>query len=176
MATNHWDVRFIQMARLVASWSKDPSSKCGAVITKDNAVVSLGFNGFAKGTADGPEQWNDRDYKLATVIHCEENAIIQANQSVAGCTMYLTGMSCGSCTARLIQAGIKRVVIPSKEEDAFFYRPDSDWGSSFNFAADQMKAVGVKLDIIGNTGFDAFELMGPQHPYMKRLGEDDVDI
>ena len=45
-STEKWDRRFMDMARLVASWSKDPSSQVGAVITRGKFVISVGFNGF----------------------------------------------------------------------------------------------------------------------------------
>ena len=65
-----WDLRFIEMASLVASWSKDPSTKVGAVITNDkNHVVSLGFNGFPRGVEDRLNV--NRETKLARTIHAE---------------------------------------------------------------------------------------------------------
>jgi deoxycytidylate deaminase len=47
-----WDSRFLEMAVLVSKWSKDPSTKVGAVIAKGKFVVSLGFNGHPAGVAD----------------------------------------------------------------------------------------------------------------------------
>ncbi len=41
-----WDKRYLEMARLVAGWSKDPNAQVGAVIVRDNRVVATGFNGF----------------------------------------------------------------------------------------------------------------------------------
>lgn len=79
--------------------------------------------------------------------------------------MYLTGMSCASCTARMIQTGITRVVIPCCEEDAFWYR--DHWQESFDRAEVQMISANVELKILDFTGFDCRELMGPLHPYWK---------
>ena len=59
-----WDYRFLDMARLVAQWSKDPSTKCGAIITQNRRVVSQGFNGFAAETPDTPELYMDKEYKM----------------------------------------------------------------------------------------------------------------
>lgn len=161
-----WDTRFIELSRHVAQWSKDPSSKCGAVIVDENhRVVSIGFNGFARHTDDSPEAYADREYKYENVIHCEENAIIQATEPLHGYSMYLTGAGCSRCTARVIQAGIERVIIPCKEEDAFAYR--DDWDMSFEMAQRQLKGAGVMLTVMEPTGFDATELMGPEHPYKK---------
>lgn len=158
-----WDVRFIELARHIAQWSKDPSSKCGAVITDDKFVVSVGFNGFARYTDDSPELYKDRDYKYENVIHCEENAIISAHRDLDLCTIYLTGAGCSRCTARVIQAGIRRVVVPCKSEDAFAYR--GDWDKSFEMAQKQLHHAKVKLSVVYDTGYDCRKLMGALHPY-----------
>lgn len=168
MPNDKWDVRFLELARHVAQWSKDPSSKCGAVIVDENKkVLGLGFNGFARWTDDSPERYKDRDYKLDNVIHCEENAILNSFTPLMGTSIYLTGMTCSRCTARMIQVGIQTVIVPCKEEDAFFYR--SDWQGSFDRAASQLADAKVALHILKPTGFDPTVLMGPEHPYIKKL-------
>jgi dCMP deaminase len=110
-----WDDRFLEMAALVASWSKDPSTQCGAVIVRpDRTVASVGFNGFPKGCSDDDEFYANRDLKLARVVHAELNAILHAQESLVGYTMYTYppgfGPSCDRCTAHIIQSGITRVV------------------------------------------------------------------
>ena len=160
---DNWDVRWLNTARYFAMWSKDPSTRCGAVIVDERRLVSQGYNGFAAGTDDSPERYADRDYKLENVIHCEENAIIQATEPLHDYSMYLTGAGCSRCTARVIQTGISTVVIPCREEDAFAYR--ADWNKSFEMASAQLETAKVSLHILGETGFDARDLMGPLHPY-----------
>ena len=59
-----WAQRFFQMAELVGSWSKDPSTQVGAVITQGNRVVSLGFNGYPHGVSDRADT-DDREMKYA---------------------------------------------------------------------------------------------------------------
>jgi dCMP deaminase len=169
MSNDKWDTQFLFLARHIAGWSKDPSTKCGAVIADGRRIVSVGFNGFAAHTDDDPALYLDRVYKLEHVIHCEENAIIQAKCDVTGMTMFLTGAGCSRCTARLIQAGIMRVVIPTPEEDAFFYR--GDWNASFEMAAKQLADADVELHVMEPTGYDAKYLMGPEHPVMKQIAE-----
>lgn len=161
-----WDVRWLETARYFAQWSKDPSTKCGAVIVDDRRLVSIGYNGFAAGTDDSPERYLDRDYKLENVIHCEENAIIQATEPLHGFSMYLTGAGCSRCTARVIQAGITTVVIPCRQEDPFSYR--NDWDKSSEMAADSLEAARVSLHVLEPTGYDVRKLMGPEHPYLKK--------
>lgn len=112
---NKWDERFLALASLVASWSKDPSTKCGAVIVRpDRTVASVGFNGFPKGCSDADELYENRELKYARVVHAELNAILHAREPLTGYTMYTWpagyGPSCDRCSAHVIQAGITRVV------------------------------------------------------------------
>ena len=110
-----WDLRFIDLASLVASWSKDPSTKCGAVIVRpDRTVASVGFNGFPIGCDDDPVLYEDRETKLSRVVHAEQNAIINSKEDLHGYTIYTfppgLSASCDRCAAHIIQAGITRVV------------------------------------------------------------------
>ena len=75
-----WDRRFLEMAALVSTWSKDPSTKVGAVITRGKFVVSLGFNGHPAGVEDSDARLHDREMKYRTIIHAELNAILSARQ------------------------------------------------------------------------------------------------
>lgn len=159
-----WDVRFLELARHVAQWSKDPSTKCGAIIVDETKrVVSMGFNGFARGTDDSPEKYADREYKLENVIHCEENAILQAGEDLHGYSLYITGMSCSRCAARVIQSGIQTVVVPCKQEDAFFYR--NHWHESFVRSGEQFECARVSVHEMEGTDYDCRSLMGVEHPY-----------
>src|ERR1700686_4396012 len=94
-----WDRRFLELAKHIASWSKDPSTQTGAVIVdQKRRIVSVGFNGLAQGVEDKPERLHNRDLKYNMFVHCERNAIIFATQSLAGCTIYVWPfMSCGEC-------------------------------------------------------------------------------
>lgn len=108
------------MAEEVSTWSKDPSTKCGAVITRpDNSLVSVGFNGFPRGILDSERRLNDKDYKYEIILHDADNAIFYANgQDLTGCSMYTFPFGpCGRCAARIIQQGIKRVLFPKAAED-----------------------------------------------------------
>lgn len=116
---NHWDVRYINLAKHVAEWSKDPSTKVGACITKDNRVLSLGFNGIPSGLDDG-KYLATREIKIATAMHAESNAIDFARCSLEGSTIYVTHHPCSMCAGRIIQNGIKRVV--TLETEAEFWK------------------------------------------------------
>lgn len=107
-----WDQRMLDLAAHIAGWSKDPSTKVGAVIVDDlRRVVGHGYNGFPRGVADTPERLNDRPTKYLHVVHAELNAILNARGSVEDCTLYLTHQPCAECAKAIIQAGLLRVVV-----------------------------------------------------------------
>jgi dCMP deaminase len=110
---NGWDRKFIEMAKLVSSWSKDPSTKVGCVIADtDHAQLSEGFNGFPRGIADDA-RLQEREVKYRLIVHAEANAVAAAARNghgLKGATAYVTFCPCPQCAALLIQAGIVRVV------------------------------------------------------------------
>ena len=110
-----WDTRFLQLAETVASWSKDPSTKTGAVIVRPNrSIAGVGFNGFPIGMSDEPSLYANRETKYSRIIHCEINALLFVNESVNGYTLYTWPFaSCDRCCVQMIQAGITRFVFPA---------------------------------------------------------------
>ena len=104
-------MRFLEMAKMVGSWSKDPSTQVGAVIVDDDRrVISLGYNGFPKGGADN-QRLDDRKEKYKMIVHAERNALLFANTSVKDGTIFTYPfMPCPICTGMIIQSGIRRVV------------------------------------------------------------------
>ena len=112
-----WVRRFIALADMISGWSKDPSTKTGAVIVDGNKIISVGFNGFPAGTEDSEEIYNDRDRKLARVIHAELNAILCAKTDLTGKTMVCTHVPCCQCAAAIVQSGIKEVIVPTQDDE-----------------------------------------------------------
>lgn len=106
-----WDDFYLAMARLVASRSRDPSTKVGAVIARpDKTIASLGYNGLPRGVADD-ERLDNRDWKLAAVVHAEVNAILNAREPVKGYTLYVAPLHpCSNCASLIVQSGLRRVV------------------------------------------------------------------
>jgi dCMP deaminase len=137
-----WDKRFLELAKHIASWSKDPSTQAGAVIVDDKRrVVSVGFNGLARGVEDLEERLHDRNLKYKMFVHCERNAIIFARQSLENCILYTWPfMPCGACAGMVIQAGINRVVAPHSENPR--------WQEDFALAREQFKEAGVDLCLL----------------------------
>jgi len=118
--TSKWDIRFIELARHISGWSKDPSTKVGCVVVgEDREIRSTGFNGFPRGIDDDPERLADREKKYPLICHAEENAIMHAARigvSLKDSTAYVTWPPCSRCARSLIQAGIREVVYSSSEE------------------------------------------------------------
>ena len=118
--TSKWDLRFIELARHISGWSKDPSTKVGCVVVgEDREIRSTGFNGFPRGINDDEERLTDREKKYPLICHAEENAIMHAARigvSLKDSTAYVTWPPCSRCARSLIQAGIKEVVYSSTEE------------------------------------------------------------
>ncbi len=103
----NWDERFLELATLVSSWSKDPSTKVGCVLVgPDKVVLSVGYNGFPRGVEDSSERLNQRDIKYRMVQHAETNAIQNAQGNLRGATVYVTHKPCSNCCGALIQAGL----------------------------------------------------------------------
>jgi dCMP deaminase len=135
-----WDARFLDMAALVATWSKDPSTKVGAVITRGKFVVSLGFNGHPAGIDDSESRLHDREMKYRTIIHAELNAILSARQPLAGCTLYVVPfMPCSACGSVIVQSGITRVVTWESDNER--------WAESFEVTRSIFAEAGVELAI-----------------------------
>jgi len=111
-----WDSWFLGLAEYVASGSKDPSTKVGAVIVDKHRIVrGMGYNGFARGVDDLPERYEDRETKYKFIVHAELNAILNADKPLQGCTIYvwptlMIPAVCPECCKAVIQAGIKEVV------------------------------------------------------------------
>ena len=103
----------------MASWSKDPSTKIGAIaVGKKGQLLAQGYNGFPRGVEDCPNKYKDRILKYDYIVHAEENAIYNActnGVSLEGASMYVTGLpTCHRCAKAIIQVGIKRVFIRAK--------------------------------------------------------------
>lgn len=113
---SNWNQRFFEMAKLVSSWSKDPSTKVGAVIVNElNQVLSIGYNGFPRGVNDDPSRYADRSLKHSFVLHAERNALDNAFTDVRGASLYVTHFPCNECAKGIVQKGIKKLFSPKPD-------------------------------------------------------------
>lgn len=125
-----WDEYFIEIAKLTSKRSNCVRRRVGCIIVKDTRILSLGYNGTPKGTVNcfegGCERCmnlhkeasnnNHREVSgsrldLCMCLHAEENALLFVGQGeLDGSTMYVTLLPCVSCTKKILQCKIKRVV------------------------------------------------------------------
>ena len=140
-----WDRRFLKLAEHISEWSKDPSTKCGAVIVRpDRTIASVGYNGFPRGMSDALAFINNREVKYSRTVHAEMNALLSAAEPVKGCTLYTTPfMPCERCAVHMIQAGITRIVsyVATGERAR-------RWEDAFIQTCRYLREAGVTLDII----------------------------
>lgn len=138
-----WDARFIGLAEHIASFSKDPSTRVGAVIVDPaHRILSMGFNGFARGVQDTPERLNDRETKYEMVVHAEINAILFAKCDLDGMILYTYPLPpCARCAALIINAGVKEVVAPPVTQER--------WVTSCSLALDMFYEAGVEFRQLG---------------------------
>lgn len=141
---NKWDTRFINLADYVAQWSRDPSTQVGAVIVRnDKTVASLGFNGFPRGVNDSSDRYNNRPIKYKFVCHAEANAILTAQESLNGCTIYASLHPCNECAKMIIQSGITRVVTRKPQNER--------WNESNSVSVIMFEETGISVDYIDTT-------------------------
>ena len=140
--SSKWNDRYLRLCEEVGSWSKDPSTKVGAVIVRPNmTLVNVGYNGFPAGVDDASWRYEDRATKLRMVVHAEINAIVLAEKSVKGCILYITPFPpCAPCAAIVIQSGIATVV--TRKPDAGLL---DRWGADLEIAASMFQEAGVQL-------------------------------
>ena len=114
-----WDEYFMGVAMLAGMRSKDPNSQVGAcIVSEDNKILSIGYNGFPKGCSDDEFPWCREgaplDNKYFYTTHSELNAILNyRGGSLEGAKIYVTLFPCNECAKAIIQAGITTVVYDS---------------------------------------------------------------
>lgn len=114
--------RFLCVAEAIASLSKDPSTKVGALIFGPGYEIrSQGWNGAPRGSkADVDHRFQSREEKLLWVAHAEMNAITNAARTgtpTEDCALLATHFPCIRCAVSIVQAGITEVVCPEPEGD-----------------------------------------------------------
>lgn len=134
---------------LSAMRSKDPNTQVGAcIVSEDNKILSMGYNGFPMGCSDDEFPWNGEgdplENKYLYTTHSELNAILNyQGGSLAGAKLYVSLFPCNECAKAIIQAGIKTVV----------YGSDKYAGTAAVLASKRMfRAAGVELIAYRATG------------------------
>ena len=138
-----WAGRLLKLAHEVASWSKDTSTKVGAVITTDTGKpVSWGFNGMPMGIDDTIIERSIRPTKYKWMCHAERNALDLAPGPVKGGIMFVTFSPCSMCAQSIIQREIKTVVVDSNfTADKMPER----WQEDMKIAVEMLTEAGVNI-------------------------------
>lgn len=112
--SDKWITRLLNQARVVASYSKDPSTKTGAIIvTQDGDPISNGYNGLPRGLNDDIAERVHPDVKYAFFEHAERNAIYNSEVSLRGAAMFATHFPCVDCMRGILQKRIGLLVVDS---------------------------------------------------------------
>ena len=137
-----WDEYFMGIAILSAMRSKDDSSQVGAcIVSPENKILSLGYNGMPIGCNDDDMPWDREGDELETkymyVCHAELNAILNANgRDLRGSRLYVALFPCNECAKAIIQSGVKEVLYLSDKYD----------GTPLNLASKRMlRSAGVQF-------------------------------
>ncbi|MCD5382625.1 deaminase [Candidatus Gracilibacteria bacterium] len=117
------DKNFLKIAQEISTGSKCVSKQVGAVIVKDNRILSTGYNGTPSGYINCCDYWkgeytkDHHDWSLKYEIHAEMNAILWAARNgveIEGSTIYCTLEPCFQCTKNILASGIKKIVYSKK--------------------------------------------------------------
>ena len=122
-----WDEYFMAVARLAGLRSKDPNSQVGScIVSTDNKILSMGYNGFPIGCSDEEFPWaregQPLDTKYLYVVHSELNAILNYRGSLEGAKLYVSLFPCNECAKAIIQCGIETIVY---EDDKYHDTPST---------------------------------------------------
>ena len=115
---NKYDKAYLRLAESWAKLSQCNRKQVGAIIVKDEIIISDGFNGTPAGFDNCCE--NDEGLTHWYVLHAEANAILKVAKSTNNCkgaTLYLTHSPCRDCSKLVLQSGIKRVVYHEAYKD-----------------------------------------------------------
>ena len=147
MFSDKWHIRFMEMAELVSGWSKDTSTKVGAVVVgPDREIRSTGYNGVVRGVDDDIPERLERPTKYDFFEQAERNAVYNAcliGASLKGCVIYVTAMPCPDCARAIIQSGIKMVVtkkLPPLDENT----PKGTWRDKVIYSEQMFNEAGVE--------------------------------
>jgi dCMP deaminase len=140
-----WDRRFLALARHLATWSIDPSTRVGCVIAGPaNEVRAVGYNGLPRNVDHSPDRL-ERPDKYIWMEHAERNAIYTAARNgvaLEGCRMYVSWFPCVDCARAAIQVGIVEIVALEPDWSS------APWGPELSKARELLIESNVRLRMI----------------------------
>ena len=142
-----WKTKYLDLAQHFSTWSKDPSSKIGAVtVADDGRVLTQGYNGFPRGIEDRDERLNNREVKYGLVVHAEMNCIYNAANmgiSLRDSSLFVYGLPvCSSCSLGIIQAGIKNIYMRPN-----YAKLTPEWLASFSKTANNFSEAKIYWEV-----------------------------
>ena len=121
-----WDEYWMKIVNDVAERSTCLRRQIGALVVKNNVILSTGYNGAPRGFPHCLEAGCRRDklniasgerHEECVGVHAEQNALLQAGRDAGGATLYVNAFPCKICAKLIINAGIKRVVMSGEYSD-----------------------------------------------------------
>ena len=146
-----WQTYFMDIAQLASSRSTCLRRHVGAVIVKENRILSTGYNGTPSGIRHCLERGCLRDelkipsgqrHELCRGLHAEQNAIIQAayhGVAIESSEIYCTNQPCIICAKMIINAGLKKIIIGNSYPD--------------ELATEMLNEAGLKVVVISPKKF-----------------------
>lgn len=147
-----WHRRFMDLAEEISHWSKDRSTKVGAVIVgPDREVVSMGYNGFARGVNDDIDKRHERPWKYFYTPHAEQNALyntIRTQAKVVRCSIYISSLPpCSICSNAIVQSGIEKVYCVPLKVNTFL---EQRWHDEIEHGGIILREAGVNVVYMEN--------------------------
>lgn len=140
-----WQTRWMERAKQISEWSKDPSTKVGCVFVDEERKLELsaGYNGFPRGIDDSEKRLNNRELKYKLVVHSEMNGIFNAAANginLRGSSLFVWALPvCADCAKGIIQVGVKRVYV--KEE----FVNNERWRETWAWSMFMFQEAGVEI-------------------------------
>jgi len=138
MKTISWDKHFLSLCNLISMKSKDESTNFGAVIVnQDNQIIS-----------NNKKERQQRPEKYEWMVHAEENAICNAaaiGNATKGCRIYVNGMPCARCMRKLINSGIKEIIVDKASNDIFMKNSPGNWKKLNKITLEMVSESRIKL-------------------------------
>jgi dCMP deaminase len=149
-----WNPWFLQGVYWIASKSKDPRTKIGAILVKDKRILSTGYNGLPIGVNDAIEARSQRPEKYKWYEHGERNALYAAAKygiCTDGAILYTNALPCADCARGIIQSGIKEVYVHKQFSDICDMHQRDQWKGHDNATFtmfEESKVKVVQIDVV----------------------------
>lgn len=166
-----WDEWFMKIMYLVASKSKDPKTKIGAVLVRDRRIISTGYNGLCRGVNDKIKERMVRPVKYSWFEHAERNSIYAAARygiKTEGTIMFTNSVPCTDCARAVIQVGIVKVIIHKLYEDLSSesqkLKDRSQWVGHNEISMTMFREAGVTVEVFHPSVGAVAYFDGKQYP------------